>query len=189
MASWYRGCFHHNLCAFWALSLTLPMQRLPMLSSPAAWNRSMVLGLSYGWWYKSCITLRTLNYGSYGLFLIWGDAGFTSLTVAPEINTEILIAEGMKTRFGKQKRTDIPASGFHVLWDSTLYMPCMWSSGPFQVYRTIMQCSVTPTSKRSVAEHSAQGMCVHPERPFGRTPLKAGKEAVGPDWDNKMGTT
>ena len=33
------------------------------------------------WWYKSCITLRTLNYGNYGRFLILGTAGFISSTV------------------------------------------------------------------------------------------------------------
>ena len=34
-----------------------------------------VLGL------KSCITLRALSYGNYGIFLIMGYAGFTSSTV------------------------------------------------------------------------------------------------------------
>ena len=32
------------------------------------------------WWYKSCITLRTLTCGNYGIFLIMGDAGFISST-------------------------------------------------------------------------------------------------------------
>ena len=31
---------------------------------------------SYGRWTKSCMTLRTLNYGNYGIFLIMGHAGF-----------------------------------------------------------------------------------------------------------------
>ena len=30
---------------------------------------------------SSCIALRTLNYGNYGIFLIMGDAGFVSSTV------------------------------------------------------------------------------------------------------------
>ena len=30
---------------------------------------------------KSCITLRTLNYGNYGIFLIMGNAGFCPSTV------------------------------------------------------------------------------------------------------------
>ena len=29
----------------------------------------------------SCFTLRTVNYGNYGIFLIMGDAGFKSSTV------------------------------------------------------------------------------------------------------------
>ena len=32
--------------------------------------------------HKSCITLRTLNYGNYGIILIMGNAGFISSTVA-----------------------------------------------------------------------------------------------------------
>ena len=31
---------------------------------------------SYGLWTKSCMTLRTLNYGNYGIFLLMGHAGF-----------------------------------------------------------------------------------------------------------------
>ena len=31
--------------------------------------------------YKSCVTLRTLNYGNYGIFLILGNARFISSTV------------------------------------------------------------------------------------------------------------
>ena len=31
--------------------------------------------------YKSCITLRTLNYGNSGIFLMMGNAGFISSTV------------------------------------------------------------------------------------------------------------
>ena len=30
---------------------------------------------------KSCMTLRTLNYGNYGIFLIMGNAGFCPSTV------------------------------------------------------------------------------------------------------------
>ena len=30
---------------------------------------------------ESCITLRTLNYGNYGIFLILGNAGFIASTV------------------------------------------------------------------------------------------------------------
>ena len=30
---------------------------------------------------KSCMTLRTLNYGNYGIFLIMGHAGFCPSTV------------------------------------------------------------------------------------------------------------
>ena len=32
---------------------------------------------------KSCMTLRTLNYGNYGIFLIMGNAGFCPSTVQP----------------------------------------------------------------------------------------------------------
>ena len=32
---------------------------------------------------KSCMTLRTLNYGNYGIFLIMGNAGFCPSTVGP----------------------------------------------------------------------------------------------------------
>ena len=39
-----------------------------------------VSGCSYQY-YKSCMTLRTLYYGSYGIFLSMGDAGFLSSTV------------------------------------------------------------------------------------------------------------
>ena len=35
----------------------------------------------YGGWTKSCMTLRTLNYGNYGIFLIMGHAGFCPSTV------------------------------------------------------------------------------------------------------------
>ena len=31
---------------------------------------------------KSCMTLRTLNYGNYGIFLIMGNAGFCPSTVS-----------------------------------------------------------------------------------------------------------
>ena len=31
--------------------------------------------------YKSCITLRTLNYGNNGIFLVMGNAGFVSSAV------------------------------------------------------------------------------------------------------------
>ena len=37
--------------------------------------------LRYGWWTKSCMTLRTLNHGNCGIFLIMGNAGFCSSTV------------------------------------------------------------------------------------------------------------
>ena len=37
---------------------------------------------NYCWWTKSCMTLRTLNYGNYGIFLIMGNAGFCPSTVA-----------------------------------------------------------------------------------------------------------
>ena len=30
---------------------------------------------------KSCLTLRTLNYGNYGIFCFMGNAGFISSTV------------------------------------------------------------------------------------------------------------
>ena len=36
---------------------------------------------NYGWSYKSCITLRTLNNGNHGIFHIMGNAGFISSTV------------------------------------------------------------------------------------------------------------
>ena len=32
-------------------------------------------------WTKPCMTLRTLNYGNYGIFLIMGNAGFCPSTV------------------------------------------------------------------------------------------------------------
>ena len=34
---------------------------------------------------KSCMTLRTLNYGNYGIFLIMGHAGFCPSAVAIDI--------------------------------------------------------------------------------------------------------
>ena len=40
---------------------------------------------TYGWWTKSCMTLRTLNYGNYGIFLIMGNAGFCPSTVEPDL--------------------------------------------------------------------------------------------------------
>ena len=42
----------------------------------------MIIGY-FGWWTKSCMTLRTLNYGNYGIFLIMGNAGFCPSTVGP----------------------------------------------------------------------------------------------------------
>ena len=33
---------------------------------------------------KSCMTLRTLNYGNYGIFLIMGNAGFCPSAVVPK---------------------------------------------------------------------------------------------------------
>ena len=35
----------------------------------------------YGGWTKTCMTLRNLNYGNYGTFLILGNAGFCPSTV------------------------------------------------------------------------------------------------------------
>ena len=40
-----------------------------------------VLSWRYSGWYKSCITLRAQNYGTYGLFLVMGIAGLISSTV------------------------------------------------------------------------------------------------------------
>ena len=40
--------------------------------------------LRYCWWTKSCMTLRTLNYGNYGIFLIMGNAGFCPSTVSTQ---------------------------------------------------------------------------------------------------------
>ena len=34
--------------------------------------------------YKSCITLRTLDYGNYGIFLMMGNAGLISLNPKPQ---------------------------------------------------------------------------------------------------------
>ena len=36
-------------------------------------------------WTKSCMTLRTLNYGNYGIFLIMDSAGFCPSTVSLRI--------------------------------------------------------------------------------------------------------
>ena len=41
--------------------------------------------LSYRWWYKSCITLGTLDYGNYGICLFLGTAGFLSSTLNPKL--------------------------------------------------------------------------------------------------------
>ena len=45
--------------------------------------------VSYGGWTKSCMTLRTLNYGNYGIFLIMGNAGFCPSTVVFQFFLEI----------------------------------------------------------------------------------------------------
>ena len=51
------------------------------LFSEVVLEQGLAEGKHYGWWCKSCITLRTLNYGNYGVFPIMGNAGFISSTV------------------------------------------------------------------------------------------------------------
>ena len=41
--------------------------------------------------HTSCITLRTLNYGNYGIFLMMGNAGFTPSTVITRRRSKIVI--------------------------------------------------------------------------------------------------
>ena len=40
---------------------------------------------------KSCMTLRTLNYGNYGIFLIMGNAGFCPSTVSLVVLVMIML--------------------------------------------------------------------------------------------------
>ena len=63
----------------------VPVRRIGLSRSCKFW--SMPRGSkcwsagSSGWWYKTCITLRTQNYGNYDIFLIMGNAGFISSSV------------------------------------------------------------------------------------------------------------
>ena len=46
-------------------------------------------------WTKSCMTLRTLNYGNYGIFLIMGNAGFCpSAILLPGIQKPTVLGRG-----------------------------------------------------------------------------------------------
>ena len=45
--------------------------------------------LNYCKWTKSCMTLRTLNYGNYSIFLIMGNAGFCPSTVVTVIGFRV----------------------------------------------------------------------------------------------------
>ena len=66
----------------------------------------------YGWWTKSCMTLRTLKHGNYGIFLIMGNAGFCPSTVLLR-NLSLMQIESRKAAKPSKQTAELNLSYHH----------------------------------------------------------------------------
>ena len=60
------------------------------------------------------MTLRTLNYGNYGIFLMMGNAGFCPSAVFLTSSQELAAAQGLQSKVGVSRAGDGGRKGYGV---------------------------------------------------------------------------
>ena len=90
---------------------------------------------SYGSWTKSCMTLRTLNYGNYGIFLIMGNAGFCPSAVlicyyySSSCTMSILVVDDVEGLEFKMYWSSAKPDALRSMADSPKFVQHSWQVG------------------------------------------------------------
>ena len=77
------------------------------------------------------MTLRTLNYGNYGIFLIMGNAGFCPSTVGSHVDVTCIITRTMSmATFISRARGCFVITGSSMLLSQRIHVPKQYILGP-----------------------------------------------------------